>query len=210
MAKIRLDLREADGDIPAVCMRCGRPATMTISKRMQWCPPWVGVLIVFGLLPYAIVASIMTRRALVRAPFCDDHKRHWFTRATLIWGSLLLFLVLGIGSIVIFSNLSKNAQDNVGAVFCIGGVALIVTWLGIIIWAQATGIRPQEITDMDILITGVSAEFVDAVAELDRERKERRLARRRERERPGRWRDEADEDDDLPRRRRPADDPYDR
>ena len=54
MAEIRLGLDEADGDLPEVCMCCGEPATLIRTKRMRWFPPWVNLLILLGLLPYAI------------------------------------------------------------------------------------------------------------------------------------------------------------
>ena len=63
----------------------------------------------------------------------------------------------------------------------------LVAWIIIVIACISTGVRPQEITDHEIALTGVSEEFVESVAEADRERQERRAARRRERERPGRW-----------------------
>src|SRR4051812_1995715 len=103
MPEIRLHLQQADGKLPAVCMCCGQTATVTTTKKMQWCPPWVGVLILGGLLPYLIVAAIMTRRATLQAPMCEDHKKHWFTRNLVMWGSLLLFLALGLGAIILAS-----------------------------------------------------------------------------------------------------------
>jgi hypothetical protein len=63
MAEIRLDREEADGGLPDICMCCGEEATVTKTKKMSWCPPWVGVLFLAGLLPYIIVMLIMTKRA---------------------------------------------------------------------------------------------------------------------------------------------------
>ncbi len=201
MPQIRLHVKQADGYLPAVCMSCGQPATTTTTKKMQWCPPWVGVLILAGLLPYAIVASILTRRATVQGPFCDEHKKHWFKRALLMWGSFFLFGVIGLGSIILVANLPRPHNEDIMPFVCTGSCVLLVVWLIIVIWAQNTGIRAKEITDDEILLDGVSAEFVDAVDEAEHERRERRAARRRERERPGNWRDE-DDDADAPRRRR--------
>src|SRR5258708_14518335 len=62
MPQIRLDREDADGRLPMVCMRCGEPATVTRTRNMSWCPPWVGVLFLAGLIPYVIVAIIMTKR----------------------------------------------------------------------------------------------------------------------------------------------------
>jgi hypothetical protein len=208
MAQIRLSKDEADGHLPAVCMRCGQEATTTTSKRMQWCPPWVGALILFGLLPYLIVAVILTRRATVQAPFCEDHKRHWFNRALLMWSTFFLFGLVGVGGLVLVGSLEnqqlKEQLMPFSGLTCLVGV---VGWLIIVIVCQNMGIRPKEITDDEILLTGVSDAFVEAVTEGDRERKERRAARRREG--GGRWRDDADADDDgdaPPRKKKRAPD----
>src|SRR5207247_1179889 len=95
MAEIRLDLGEADGYLPDICMCCGGAATVTKTRKMSWCPPWVGVLILAGLIPYAIVAMILTKRATVQVPLCDQHKGHWFNRALLAFGSFFLFTAIG-------------------------------------------------------------------------------------------------------------------
>jgi hypothetical protein len=208
MAQVRLSVQEADGYLPAVCMCCGKPATKTVTKRMQWCPPWVGVLILAGLLPYAIVASILTRRAVVQAPFCDEHKGHWFKRNMLIWGTLFLFGIVGVGALVIAANVEDQQRIKTLMPYACVFISLeALVWIIIVVACVSTGVRPKEITDVEIALTGVSEQFVDAVAEEDRARKERRRQRRRERERPGHWRDETDDvDDDGPRRRRPTDD----
>jgi hypothetical protein len=218
MAEVRLSVHEADGKLPAVCMCCGQPATTTVTRKMQWHPGWVYIFLVFGLagllglLIYAVVANIMTRRVVVQVPLCDDHKGHWFKRAMLMWGSFFLFGVAGVAALVFAGSLEKQLSDQVMPFACgLSGLGLLA-WLVIVIVCKITEIRPNEITDSEVLLKGVSEKFVEAVAEADREREERRAARRRERERPGRWRDEADDDDDdddddaRPRKKRPSSD----
>ncbi len=85
--------------------------------------------------------------------------------------------------------------------FALAALFCFVVWLIIVVWAQNTGIRAKEITDEEILLTGVSSEFVSAVDASEEERRERRAERRRERERAGSWRDEDDGNDDAPPRK---------
>ena len=56
-------------------------------------------MILAGLLPYAIVAILMTKRARVQVPLCENHKGHWFLRNLFIWGGLLAVgaIVGGVG-----------------------------------------------------------------------------------------------------------------
>jgi hypothetical protein len=173
-------------------MCCGAPASTTKVKKMQWCPPWVGVLILAGLLPYVIVAVIMTKRTTVQAPLCEQHEGHWLNRLLLIWGSFFLFGLVGLAGIVLAANLPLPDRENVFPFVCIGSIILVVIWLVIVIVCQNTVIRPREITDEEIMLTGVCDAFVNAVED---ERAERRA---RKRERRPRW-DELDEDE--PRQR---------
>jgi hypothetical protein len=196
MAQIRLHLAQVDGFLPAVCMCCGQPATTTQMKRMSWHPPWAG----------GIIALAMTKYATVQAPFCDQHKGHWCKRTLLLWGSFFLFFLFGAGSLVIALNLPPHAVETALPIVGIGCGVLLVTWIIIAIVCQSTSIRTTEITDAEISLTGVSEDFVEAVAEEERARRKRRAQRRRERERPGRWRDDVDDDDDIPRPRRRRED----
>jgi hypothetical protein len=197
MPEIRMRLREADGHLPAVCMCCGAPASTTKVKKMRWCPPWVGVLILAGLLPYVIVAVILTKRATVQAPLCEPHQGHWLNRLLLIWGSFFLFGLVGLAGIIFAVNLPLPDRENAFPFVCIGTIILLVIWLVIVIVCQNTVIRPREITDAEITLTGVCDAFVNAVEDA----REERWARKRDR--PRRW-DEQDEDEPRPRQTPPS------
>jgi hypothetical protein len=198
MATVRLDLREADGRLPMVCMRCGEPATVTRSKNMSWCPPWVGVLILAGLLPYLIVAIVLTKRTHVQGPFCDRHKGHWLSRVLIVASTAVLVAMVGIGAIVLVSAAPRQRGDeSLTGLVCLGGFVLFLAWLIAMMIVQNTAIRPKEITDYDIVLTGVCDAFVDAVEEADREREAARRQRRR--------RHDDDEDDYVPPTVRPVD-----
>src|SRR5579871_4414997 len=103
MASVELEsYRGKVRDLPEVCMRCGAPATVVRSRKFSWQPQWVIVLLFFGLLPYLIVAIILTKRARVEVPLCDTHKNHWRWRLffliggplILVGGGLILWLIL--------------------------------------------------------------------------------------------------------------------
>lgn len=196
MAQIRLHVQQADGYLPAVCMCCGEPATAMINRRMSWCPPWVG----------GIIALALTKYARVQAPFCDRHKGHWFKRALTLWGSLFLFVVIGVGSLILAGSLPHPTDETALVVAGIGCGVLFVAWIVMVFVCQLTAIRPTLITDEEICLTGVCAEFVDAVDEEEREYRRRRAERRRrQRER---WRNDYDDEDEPGRRRRGRDDRY--
>jgi uncharacterized membrane protein YdcZ (DUF606 family) len=206
MAQIRLDVRQADGYLPPVCMCCGQPATTTATRKMKWCPPWAGGLI--GLM--------LMKHATLQAPLCDAHKGHWFNRNLLMGATFGLFLVAIIGGIALAANVNDRLQNTIGPVVAISVLVMIVGWLVLVAFCHFTMIRPTEITDEEIALTGVAPEFIEAVEEEERARRRRRAARRRERER-GSWRreeaeyeDDDDEPERPPRRRRDADERYEK
>ena len=203
MAEVRVDLHDADGRLPDVCACCGEVSEVTKSKNMTWCPPWVGVLVLAGLLPYIVIASIMTKRAKVQIPLCEEHQGHWFNRHLIVWGTFAIF-GLAIGAMLIFLMvLPQHHQDNLGPFICIGCFGLGVIWLIILAVAQSTAIRPKEITDEDIVLQGVADEFVTAVDDMQRERRKRKRKRRDD------WDDEEEEAEPRPRKKkRPPSDAF--
>jgi hypothetical protein len=208
MADVRLRLGEADGRLPDVCMCCGEAASDTNRRNMTWTPPWVGILILAGWLPYIIVAAIMSKTATVHVPLCERHQSHWLNRNLIIWGSFVLFLLIGVAGFVVAASLPGRDGENVFPFVCLGSVVFFVIWLVITVVCQSTAIRPKEITDEDITISGVCEEFIEAVDEARAERRARKRARRREEDeeddepRSRRRRDEEDEEEERPRSKR--------
>jgi hypothetical protein len=177
MAKVYL--RSYDGreivDLPPVCMACGAPATVRKSKQFSWQPPWVGVLILAGLLPYLIVSLVLTKRQRVETPLCDRHASYWWLFPTLL--TLSIFAILGLG-FVAFIALNAAAQNgprnsDVSGLACLGTIGAFLAWLIVAVILQNMRIRPREITDRHIELIKVSEAFADAVdAEDLRERRE--------------------------------------
>jgi hypothetical protein len=204
MATVRLTYYEVRNDLlPPLCMKCGAPAAVHKSKTFAWHPPWVAVLILAGLLPWAIVAMILTKRMTVRMPFCEQHRNYWGVRAGVIWSGLVFFFLLGILGIVLLANADAHRggpAEVIGPFICIGSVVGGLIWLITVAIMQNLSIRPTEITDRDITLTHVSRDFEDALWD-DREppeEEESRPRRRRDREdddyRRGRRRDREDDD----------------
>jgi hypothetical protein len=193
MAQIRLDRDEVRyEELPPVCMKCGEPAGIYLRKPFSWHPPWIGLLIVFFLWPYVIVALILTRRMTVYAPLCDAHRNHWRTRNLLtILGLLGVLAVFFTGIIAASSGLvDRSDSDTVLALSVGGGLLLFVAWLLVAILLQSSAIRATEVTDHTITLTGVSPYFVEAVEHMDEEEDDyaddwRRPAPRPRREDPG-------------------------
>ena len=62
MASIRITRYEVQNNLlPAVCVVTGEPTTDVKRHTFRWTPPWVGILILGGVLPYVIVAMILRK-----------------------------------------------------------------------------------------------------------------------------------------------------
>src|SRR5207247_1423192 len=96
MANVRLTLGEAsEGFLPETCMKCGANADYWVKKKLAWHPSWLWVLLP-GLIPFVIIASILTKRATLIAPLCRNHRRHWVVRT-----AITLLGLLGLVGIIV-------------------------------------------------------------------------------------------------------------
>jgi hypothetical protein len=130
MALVTLDRREAEPErLPPVCTCCGAPSAEYRSKNFSWHPPWIGVLILAGLLPYALVALILTKRMTVSAPLCERHRGHWTVRTVVTLGGFLALVLLGFVAAMVLGDHEGPGGDPVGGFLCLGTLGLGVVWL---------------------------------------------------------------------------------
>jgi hypothetical protein len=171
MATVRLYRNEVKQDrLPSVCMRCGAPADLQKCKRFSWYPGWVNVLFLVGILPWAIVAIVLTKRMTVYVPLCSRHKNHWLVRTLVVLGGLAVIgagFVATIALAVAADGRAGQGADQLGGYACVGALVALLLLIIVAVIAQITSIRPSEITDRTITLVGVAPEFKKALQELD-------------------------------------------
>jgi hypothetical protein len=202
MAQVRVTLREADGELPGVCMVCGQAASLTVPRTLSYCPGWINVTWILGGPPvYWLMAWIMTKHADVQTPLCDDHQRYWFKRRLITLTAvffLILFGVAGFFAVVLLAAGQQN--ERLGYIGLAGGVVLFFIFVIIFGVIRRAAIRAGDINDHDLLLVNVCPEFVDAVEQGQAEEDEPRPRRKR------RAADDDDEDEPRPKKkRRPRD-----
>jgi hypothetical protein len=161
MAIVRMSIPEAaDGFLPETCMKCGARADHWVRKKLIWQPSWVWILLLGGLLPFLIVALILTKRATLIAPLCTAHRRHWVIRNTLAVVGLIVLIGLGV-LLFLVAHGPRRRADNLTPFLVILLLVGIFAWLVALITMRLTSIRPLEITDRDVILQGVAEQFAD-------------------------------------------------
>jgi len=163
MATLRLESYDGEvEDLPDLCMQCGAPSALRKNKKFSWFPQWIWVLLfVCGVLPFAIVAVIMTKRRTVNVPLCEAHKNHWLWRQLVVVGGLLALIGSLVASLAIIDQAGGANKDSFSGFLCLGGTIALIIWLIAAVILQSTSIRPKEITDTSITLVGVADVFVE-------------------------------------------------
>lgn len=116
------------GAVPEVCARHGQPAARrrkTVFRSHT--PRWVYILLLFGVLPFAIVAAALQKRVKAPTwPFCADCGR-LRTRRLLIGIGLV---VLAVAAVVAVSALMPPNDSSAGPIVLVF-VLLLIAGLGI-------------------------------------------------------------------------------
>ena len=168
MAEIRLGRAEVEkGRLPKVCMICGERSSAKRKRTFKWSPPWT--MLVGGL----ILATIMSKKMTINAPFCQEHRNHWLLR-TLVGvfgfiGVVAVSFALLVLAAIISGGRGPSDKPLLFAV-SVGGV-LFVAWLVTVIVLQGTAIRVKEITDKSMTLLGVNKSFISALRDHREERR---------------------------------------
>jgi hypothetical protein len=163
MAMMRLSRRQAkEGTLPALCIRCGKPAASFLDKRLSWYPLWMEVVLVLSFAcpcPFVLVgimvAFLLSRRARVRLPVCAAHKNHWRWRSVLTWGSLIVLCCTLVLLILL------HPANYYGSPLIFGlGIALLL-WGTVAYGLKFIATRACTITKRDLILSGVSMLFIE-------------------------------------------------
>ena len=141
--------------LPDRCMRCNAPALGTrVNKTLYWHHPALALLILLGVLIYAIVAMVVRKSAKVSLGFCDLHKSR---RTTMLITGWLLF-ALSIAAFIV------AAGANAGGLALVG-VALLFATIVVFLLAGRF-IQVKKIDDQYVWLKGVHPEYLGEFPQL--------------------------------------------
>jgi hypothetical protein len=163
MAQLLITFEEVEEGLPAVCMCCGRPATVFLERRFTWFPQWLGMTV--GVPPLFLLLMLLLRQRLtVAVPFCERHQNHWRVRARIALGGAAVVAVTALAGAGLLFALSHYVEvDALIGPFVLALVVLLGAWLITVAALYTTVIRAVDMTDRSICLGGVSRAFVDAM-----------------------------------------------
>src|SRR5262249_21825817 len=147
------------GALPPQCIKCGARANgKPVVKTFYWHHPALYLVILAGVLIYAIVAIVVRKSIKVAVPLCAEHAKRRSIAVTLAW----VLPLIGFADIFVLSQLNVN-----GGIIALLTVGLLLA--GMVIWAVvAIPMRPTMIAATRGEFTGVCATFLEQFPEAER------------------------------------------
>jgi hypothetical protein len=143
----------AGAPLPPACVKCGRPSARPLSRSFYWHAPWVYLLILPGLLFYAIVALATRKRMDLQIPLCASHRSRRRNQILAAW----LLAAAGVGAIFLFGALELDM--GIGALVMIA-LILAGAIMGVLV---SSPLRPVRIDDRCGVFKGCAEPFLRQV-----------------------------------------------
>jgi hypothetical protein len=140
----------ASAPLPPLCVKCGAPSTSLLKRNLYWHEPWVYVLILPGLLIYAIAAVAMRKQLEVNVPLCGAHRAGRRKAILAAW----LIALGGIALTFVFG----AAGWNMGVAALLAFVMVLTG--GVVGSVVSSPIKPRRIDDYGGLFVGCGEDFL--------------------------------------------------
>jgi hypothetical protein len=139
-------------DLPGRCVKCNEPAALDKPRRFAWHHPAWYLFIPLNIIVYAVIATLVQKKARVAIGLCDAHRarrRHFYVAAWAI-------LAIGLGLICSVTSMeSRTLFAAVGA-----GLLLLACIVGIV---GARVVWPARITREQTRLKGCGQAFLDSL-----------------------------------------------
>jgi hypothetical protein len=146
----KLLVLDLQAELPPRCIYCNRDATTRIPRRFSWHPPMLYLLILAGILIYAIVATIVSKRARIQIPLCEEHDK----RRSLLRAGVAALSIGGLAGCV-----AGGMENGSQTLFWMSGVALLTA----LIVSSISRLNPSRIDEREVRLRGAGSEFLDSL-----------------------------------------------
>ena len=85
------------GELPDACVKCGGPPVTRLKRTLSWYPPLAYLGLLGGVLPFAVIAIVLQKKATVHVPLCELHLQKRKRSILIAWCLSLGGLAIAIG-----------------------------------------------------------------------------------------------------------------
>jgi len=141
-------------ELPDRCVKCNAPVNGSrLVRKLYWHHPALYLLILPGLLIYAIIAIAVRDKATIRIGLCKDHSSKRKTAILVSWGMIGLSLVM----FILAGTLESGIPILPGIALILGGAIYGST--------KARVVTPKRIDKRFVWLNGVCKEYLDTLPE---------------------------------------------
>jgi len=140
--------------LPPQCIKCCEPADgPPLKRKLTWHPGWVYLLILPGLLFYAIVAMAIQEKATVYVSLCEKHRARRRMHLYIVWGIFL-------ASIAAFFLAGNTRNQDSQAFLIIGGIlGILISLIYAMILSRL--VSPDKIDAQYVWLKGINPQYVN-------------------------------------------------
>ena len=138
-----------DAVLPDRCVKCNAPADgFRLKRKLAWHHPAIYLLALMAVLIYALVAGILSKRAIIYVGLCAEHVRQRLRKIVVGW---LLFVASFAGIIVAIAY-----NSGILGLLGVGAFFFAVAWLIVV----TRVVTPKRIDDQLIWLKGVNSDLL--------------------------------------------------
>lgn len=152
----KLLVMSKNAELPARCVKTNEPTDRRLKRSLYWHDPLLYLLILAGVLVYAIVAMIVRKTATVNVGLSPQRI------ARRRWGIAIGWLSFFVGVVLVIVGISNSTPKNSMAILVL--VGLLGGLIGIIVGAVlAQVVTAAKITDDYVWLKGVHPDYLAAL-----------------------------------------------
>lgn len=150
--------------LPDACVRCNQPGVKRFRKDLYWHEPWIYLLILPGLLIYAICAIALRKKATVECSLCPAHAKKRMTRILITWLIVLAAIGCWVLAAMGMNDAFGRAYRDMSALFIPLGILVVI---GAAVYAAIVLpiLKPKKIDEQYAYLKGAGPEFLAKFAE---------------------------------------------
>ncbi|MBC7785262.1 MAG: hypothetical protein H7144_15610 [Burkholderiales bacterium] len=145
--------------LPPNCVKCGQHATKFLTKAFYWHSPWLYLLILPGILVYAIVALVLRKQAYLTYGLCAQHNSTRLKKVGVTWLAFLIGIGALVGGIALANRAAGREWEDMGTLVVI--LSFVIMLAAAIYGAVGVpALRAKRIDDRYAWYNGAGDEFL--------------------------------------------------